>query len=131
VTLEEITLAPSNPFDAKLFETKSAADFGSLIPAADNFVPITIDPIFIEVIIKTVLHAGSPTLKLSGRFAHNETDILLRLLRDLASWVAFESEELYILEAVVPGPRTSYITIMASEKQTLPVMVYPLMQVEQ
>jgi hypothetical protein len=107
VTLEEITLAPSNPFDFKLLEIKFEADPGSVIPAADNFVPITIDPIFIEVIIKTVLHSGSPTLKLSGSFAHNETNILLRLLRDLASWLAFESEELYILEAVVPGPRTS------------------------
>jgi len=56
VTLEEIKLTPSNPFDAKLVEIKVDADPESLIPTALTCVPKAIDPTVMEVILKIVLH---------------------------------------------------------------------------
>jgi hypothetical protein len=121
VTLEESTVTPSSPFEFKLFKIKFEAYAASLIPTADTCVPMTIDPVVIEVILKIVLHVGSPTLKLSGSRAHNDTVSLLTLLRALASWFWSESEELKILEFTgVAGPRTARTLTIVLEKQPLP-----------
>jgi len=102
----------------------------SCTPFALIYAFTIIDPTENAVNLKTPTQEPL-ILRLEGRILQKESVSQLMFFIILASFIWSVSDALKMVESVVEGPNTSWMLIGEVEKQVLPDILYPPMQLRQ